>query len=334
MDTQENKSLWAKLVSALIVIYLLIVIGLGIYWSDQPSVWNVQRVVEQDAAAQGRQPAVGFATTSTLIRLGEKLLDKPGGYLSNDIAPPGIWLDNMPNWEFGVLVQIRDMSRALRKDIARSQSTSREDVDLATAEPQLHFDNQSFWFPSTESEYRRGLDYLRAYQVRLLDDDVTNAQFYARADNLRNWLADAETRLGSLSQKLSASVGKDQINVDLAGDSAARQSTQSPKDLRLKTPYFQIDDVFYEARGASYALIHLLKAIEIDFKDVLEKKNAMVSLQQIVRELESTQEPVMSPMILNGSGFGLFANHSLVMANYISRANAAIIDLRRLLEQG
>ena len=60
----------------------------------------------------------------------------------------------------------------------------------------------------------------------------------------------------------------------------------------------------------------------------------MVSLRQIVRELESTQENVASPMILNGSGFGLFANHSLVMANYISRANAAIIDLRRLLEQG
>ncbi|GIS02633.1 MAG: hypothetical protein CM15mP103_11840 [Gammaproteobacteria bacterium] len=27
-------------------------------------------------------------------------------------------------------------------------------------------------------------------------------------------------------------------------------------------------------------------------------------------------------MILNGSGFGLWANHSLVMASYISRANA------------
>ena len=92
--------------------------------------------------------------------------------------------------------------------------------------------------------------------------------------------------------------------------------------------------MFYEARGASYALIHLMKAIEVDFKDILEKKNAMVSLRQIVRELESTQQSVGSPMILNGSGFGLFANHSLVMANYISRANAAIIDLRRLLEQG
>jgi hypothetical protein len=41
-----------------------------------------------------------------------------------------------------------------------------------------------------------------------------------------------------------------------------------------------------------------------------------------------------SPIILNGSGFGIFANHSLVMASYISRANAAVIDLRSLLAQG
>ena len=323
-----------KMIGAVIGIYLLVTVGLGMYWSSSPDVWDVSKVVEQDASALGRPSAVGFATTSTLIRLAETLLDKPGGYLTNDIAPPGIWLDNVPNWEYGVLVQVRDLSRALRKDIARSQSTSREDVDLAKAEPQLHFDNSSFWFPSTEAEYRRGIKFLKGYQVRLLDEDNSNAQFYARADNLRNWLADVETRLGSISQKLSASVGKDQLNVDLAGDSAAKQSTNAPKEMAVKTPFLQIDDVFYEARGASYALIHLLSAIEIDFKDVLEKKNAMVSMRQIVRELEASQQPIFSPVILNGSGFGLFANHLLVMANYISRANAAIIDLRRLLEQG
>ena len=37
-------------------------------------------------------------------------------------------------------------------------------------------------------------------------------------------------------------------------------------------------------------------------------------------------------MVLNGSPFGFFANHSLVMANYVSRANAALIDLRELLD--
>ena len=77
-----------------------------------------------------------------------------------------------------------------------------------------------------------------------------------------------------------------------------------------------------------------LKAIEHDFADVLEKKNAKVSVQQIIRELEATQEPVWSPMVLNGNGFGFVANHSLVMANYISRANAALIELSELLAQG
>ena len=69
-------------------------------------------------------------------------------------------------------------------------------------------------------------------------------------------------------------------------------------------------------------------------KPTLKKKNALISLRQIIRELEATQETLWSPVIMNGSGFGMFANHSLVMASYISRANAAIIDLRNLLEQG
>lgn len=96
----------------------------------------------------------------------------------------------------------------------------------------------------------------------------------------------------------------------------------------------KIDDVFYEARGGCWALIHFLKAAEQDFAEVLDNKNARVSLQQIIRELEQTQQPLFSPIILNGSGFGLLANHSLVMASYISRANAALIDLRELLSKG
>jgi hypothetical protein len=39
-------------------------------------------------------------------------------------------------------------------------------------------------------------------------------------------------------------------------------------------------------------------------------------------------------MILNGSGYGLFPNHSLVLASYLSRAHSAVADLRELLEQG
>ena len=129
-------------------------------------------------------------------------------------------------------------------------------------------------------------------------------------------------------------MGQKRLNTDLAGDSVAQQATRSPSELEVKTPWLEVDDVFYETRGSAWALIHFLKAMEVDFSEVLAKKNAKVSLQQIIRELEGTQERVFSPVILNGSGFGLLANHSLVMASYISRANAAIIDLRELLSQG
>ena len=80
--------------------------------------------------------------------------------------------------------------------------------------------------------------------------------------------------------------------------------------------------------------MHFLKAIEFDFAEVLKDKNATVTLRQIIAELEATQEPLGSPIILNGSPYGFFANHSLVMANYIARADASLIELRKLLERG
>ena len=48
---------------------------------------------------------------------------------------------------------------------------------------------------------------------------------------LAYWLGSVEVRLGSLSQRLSASVGQRRLNTDLAGDSAATQSTASPQDM-------------------------------------------------------------------------------------------------------
>jgi hypothetical protein len=113
-------------------------------------------------------------------------------------------------------------------------------------------------------------------------------------------------------------------------DAAAAQ----PAPALVKPSWWKIDDTFFEARGTAWALTQLLKAAEVDFADVLQKKNAQVSLRQIIRELEATQKPLHSPVILNGSGFGFLANHSITMASYIGRANAALIDLRELLAQG
>jgi len=310
---------------AVILLFLLLI---GWYWSQEPDSFAIEQPTD------GVLPIIGVATTTTLIESAETLLNKRGGYLSNDVTPPSVVLDNVPNWEFGVLQQIRDLAKAMRNDYSRSQTQSEADQDLEVAEPKFNVDSDAWMFPSAEGEYKEGIDALRKYLDRLQDESQQNAQFYARADNLNEWLSLVEKRLGSLSQRLSKARPQVRFNTDLAGDKNAQQSTASSKEVVAKTPWTEIDDNFYEARGTAWVLIHYLRAAEIDFGPVLRDKNAVPTLRQIIRELESTQQDLSSPIILNGSGMGMFANHSLVMSSYIGRANSAIADLRRLLADG
>ena len=325
-DDLMGRPLWQHMAAWVLLIVLVLNLAIGWYWSRTPDVFWVNET------APANSQAVGYSTMDTLIRVAETLLDKPGGYLTNDVAPPGVFLDNIPNWELGVLQQVRDLARVTRNDYSRSQSQSREDADLALAEPKFFFDNHSWILPPTESEYRDGIAGFKSYRDRLAGGG--DAQFFARADNLREWLAQVEKRLGSLSRRLGDSVATDVINTDLAGDPAAEASSPLPDRVPVRTSWFEIDDIFFEARGTSWALVHFFRSAQFDFAQVLADKNAEASVRQIIRELEASLRPLRSPVVLNGGGYGLTANHSLVMANYLARANAAVINLRELLDQG
>jgi hypothetical protein len=301
-----------------------------VYWSNEPAQLSPLELAGDAEDAGENSGFIGSASIAALINVAETLLTKPGGFLSNDIMPPGVYLDNIPNWEFGVLVQVRDFSRAFREGFSRSQSQSTEDIDLIVAEPLFNFTTDSWIFPASESEYRKAILSLKSYQGRLADIDNAEAQFYARADNLSSWFSNVESRLGSLSQRLSMSAV--QPTDDVAA--VSRGGLEIEQDALVKTAWLEIDNVFFEARGATWALLHFLQAVQVDFADVIDDKNAGPSLRQVVRELESSQEALVFPVVLNGGGYGLFANHSLTIANYISRANAAIIELRNLLSQG
>jgi len=327
-DVLQRRPLWQRIVVIAVAIVLLANLALGWYWSRMPDIFWVSE------KANGDREVVGYATADTLIRVAETLLEKPGGYLSNDIMPPSVFLDNMPNWELGVLQQVRDLARVMRNDYSRSQSQSREDRDLAVAEPKIFFDNDSWILPPSESEYRKAITGFKHYRDRFSGAGDDTAQFFARADNLREWLAQVEKRLGSLSRRLGDSVATDVINTDLAGDASAEASSPLPDRVQVRTSWFEIDDIFFESRGTAWALVHFFRAAQFDFALVLEDKNAEASVRQIIRELEASLKPLHSPIILNGRGYGLFANHSLVMANYLARANAAVINLRELLDQG
>lgn len=332
-DTQpeatKKRKKWALFATAFVLLLILMLVFTFI-WSSEPDPVDPDVLIQEYSG----QPPVGYVTVETVAQVAESLLNKSGGYLSNDIMPPSVFMDNMPSYEFGALVQIRDIVQVLRNDISRSQSQSLEDKALKFAEPAFNIHHKKWMFPRAEREYQKGVDLLRDYRDRLMDPTDTETQFYARADNLRSWLYLVSKRLGGLSQRLSASVGRTRMNTDLANDPSAEQSTGQAQFVTVKTPWMEIDDVFWEARGSTWALIQFLKAAEKDFERVLRDKNALTSFRQIIMELEATQETIWSPMIVNGSEFGFLANHSLVMSSYISRANAAIIDLIELLKRG
>ena len=301
-------------------------IALSITWSLEPDTFDVRA---HTLTQTGRDPgslAPGAYTAGALLGISNTLLDKPGGYLRNDIAPPSVLLDNMPSWERGVVVELRDTVRALRNDFSRAQTQSPEVPDLVDADAQFHFDDDHWILPSTEDEFRAGRDAIAGYLERLHVRGPDRAAFYVRADNLNFYLATVEKRLGGYAQQLAGNV---QDWGDLVPPWTANETAPD-----ARTPWLEVDNVFFEARGYIWGLLHTLRGIELDFKDVLEAKAAALPLRQVIEKLEQTQATVWSPVILNNSGFGLFTNHSLVMASYISRANAAIIDFRLLLSEG
>ena len=320
----------------LLALLLVFVLGTMWWWDTEPPLFDPASVTQAQMRQLDRPVSIGATTTATLIASVETLLRKRGGYISNDRLPPGVLMDNQPNWEFGSLTASRDLVRALRNDFSRSQTQSTEDKDLAEADPLLNSPNDRWLLPSTESQYRKAIEHMQGYLDRLGDSDESSAHFYARADNLADYLQLASSRLGSLSQRLSASVGQLPITeMTPSGDPVAASSVVVPGAGRIvKTSWNKIDDNFYEARGYTWALLEQLRAMQQDFGPILRSKHADVSLQQVIRELEEAQRPLHSPIVLNGSPFGFFANHSLVMANYVSRANAAIIELRELLKRG
>lgn len=320
------------LVATLVAILILLTLFFMWWWDKEPDQFDPVTVTTAHMKDIGRPMATGAVTTYTLIRSVDTLMSKRGGYLSNDKMPPGVFMDNMPNWEFGSLTASRDLSRALRNDLSRSQTQSTEDKSLGEADPLLNSPNDRWLLPSSESQYGKAVDDLENYLGRLSDAEDANAHFYARADNLADYLQTVSGRLGSLSQRLSAAAG--QLKVDAAPNADVGGKAGPAKAVYVKTPWNKIDDNFYEARGYTWALLEQLKAIRHDFAPILRSKNADASLEQVIRELEESQKDLGSPVVLNGAPFGFFANHSLVMANYISRANAAIIDLRALLGRG
>ncbi len=310
--------IWKPLL-VLAVVYLLVILALGIWWSLEPSRFDVENATAERRGQLAAEPASrGAVTTASLITTLATLLEKPGGYVRNDIAPPGLWLDNMPNWELGVLNQARDLADSL--PLMESEAVPA----LDRVGESLQGDSRDWFMPSTEDRLESALGALDGYLVALAE--TGDAEFVAGA-GLDAWLDRVAGRLDDLGRRLSASVGSREQLGDLDLDLDLDKGRLPPR-----TPRLRVDDIFYEARGSGWALVHFLEAVRRDQQDVLVDGDAQAQWALLIAELERTQRRLWSPLVLNGSGFGIFANHSLVMANHMLRARDLARELSDRLE--
>ncbi|MBN2062208.1 MAG: DUF2333 family protein [Deltaproteobacteria bacterium] len=249
-------------------------------------------------------------------------------WLPNDIFWPTALLDNMPSFQIGQLEVIRYNVRVLRDNLSRMRTTDKLDPLAEAAYTSLSNDPFKWWFPSAENKLKQGLKSLETYYDNLLQN---KSPFYPRADNLVELLDQYTSLMGGTNSRLINAPRDVLITVspeDAIGDTGL--TSAGKKDMWI--PWHKIDDNFYYAQGVAYALHLSFKAIMEDFYPVLEDKNSVRLVDQIIDNLGRCNfEPLI---VFNGDPDSIFANHSLNLSGVFNDARQKINSLTVALKQG
>jgi hypothetical protein len=228
---------------------------------------------------------------------------------------PNALLDNMPNYQKGIVAALSHFASQMTDRIGRASGAA--DPDLQTASGLLQYRPDVWvWNPSvslwpaatSESQYRQATKALRRYNTRL---GLGQAAFDRSPANL-------EYALGGIA-------------ADLGASSAAIQ------DHIAKTSGFPFeshtDDIFYSAKGQIYAYYVVLNGLQADFApviarrhlakpwaDMMESFRAGIALKPMI-VLDGAPDSDFFPCTLCGEGF------------YVLQARAQLREIEDILRQ-
>jgi hypothetical protein len=259
-------------------------------------------------------PENGSAAVATAAALIDRELNLHG-WTPNDpwFAPAGV-LDNMPNFQTGVVNAVGRFSFEMLDQIGRRSGSSSADPDLERASGFLQYPpyiwvwepSQSF-LPSVPSEhqYRQGLAALESYNARLGQGE---AVFERRADTLANALSRIADDLGSQTSQ-----------IDRAQDTGRWIFSQTA------------DDVFYRNKGMLYAYDVILASLGEDFGQVIRENNLGPIWDQALNSLRQGSQ-LRPTIVLNGrTDRSIFANHLALQGFAMKRAILQIQELVSVL---
>lgn len=216
---------------------------------------------------------------------------------------PSYFLDNMPNFQLGVLSAVGNTASALNKfSFNTVSSTAHEDLNKASELLQYPgtiwlFSPQNSLMPATSSstQYKKGRRLLKNFNSSI-------------AEGKTNIPLDEANFIITLKY-----IKKDLSSLVKNTSSHIRENQDSWLD-------FKSDDVFYDGFGKIYAYAQITKGLGHDFKDILVKHDIYGTWSSLLKILDETSS--FEPWIVRNGKFqsSFTPNHLLVLGYQASRA--------------
>jgi hypothetical protein len=267
------------------------------------------------AEPAGMQSGASY-TVATMAGLIEREVDTYRWTPNDPWFTPSAGLDNMPNFQLGMIEAMSRFSVELLDQIGRVRGSSGADENLTKAVGHLKvsgtkwaWDPAVSWLPATpaESEYSAARRQLLAYNERLAGG---SAVFDRRADNLQATIERVAADLGSASQAIDDHVR------DFSGGWWFD---------------FQVDDEFYRIKGKAYAYYMIFRDLGRDYEQVLAERNLNRPWNDMLSVMR-TLAGLNPPMVMNGSPDAfIFPSHLTSQGFYLLRARTKLKEISNIL---
>lgn len=228
---------------------------------------------------------------------------------------PGAILDNMPNYQQGIIQSLRRFALEMTDQIGRARGSSQADADLEKARSLLNYAGDVWvWdisvsiFPTATSpqQYKAAEEALSNYNRRLA---AGTAVFDRRADNL----------LATL----------DRIAKDVGSSSAALE--QQIEEHSGDWIDFQADDRFYRTKGELYGYALLLRELGKDFDAVIRERGLQTVWTSMIDNL--FRAAAVHPwVVVNGAPDSqVMPSHLAAQGFFLLRARAQMYEITDIL---
>jgi hypothetical protein len=294
----------------------VVLIGLLLIYYVGGMIWLTKVDDDPDFGLPSSAPEGGSLAVAAAADLIQRETETYRWVANDPFFMPGSMLDNMPNYQQGIVNALFRFSSELRDEIARTRGSSSEDPDAKAAAGYLSYPadvwifnpDVSWWTPTTPSEkqYREGMRALMRYNERVAAGE---ARFETRADNLQTMI--------------------DRFTSDIGAASAAIDRHLTERSGWV--PDFTGDDLFYANKGRLYAYFLLMRALEVDFANVIAEKDLGSAWRLTLDSLRdaATLQPWV---ILNGSPDSQFLpSHLAAQGFYLLRARTQLKEITNIL---